>query len=313
MKIVNLRNVVFAGALVVLGALLVTPNLTVRAADDESELKTHIQLSPTKDRQELKPGQQFEGSFNIYNRGTEPFDFKVYVRPLTINENCTENYEIPSDYTKMTEWVNLERNNYYNLKPEEVQNVKFTIDVPKNAPAGGQYVVIFAETGKIDSSGNMAINVNERVGYKFYADLGGQNREAGQVVSVKQGAWFWEPPINGYSEVRNSGNVDFAETYTYTITGLTGKKVYEHAQTEDVLPETCRRIRQEWKQTPAFGVFWVENKINFLNKEQFKEKKLVIVIPIYIVVIFSIVIALLIWALVTKIKSNRVKFNTGKG
>ena len=304
MKIVGLRNVVVL-VMAIFGVLLIAASPPAQAADDKQELKTHIQLSPTRGREDLKPGQRFEGSFNIYNRGTEAFDFRVYVRPITVGDDCTENYEIPNDYNKMTEWVNLERNNYYDLKPEEVQNIKFTIDVPKNAPGGGQYVVIFAETGKFDASNGMAINVSERVGYKFYANLGGKDQRSGQVVSVKQKAWFWEPPINGYSEVRNTGNVDFDETYTYTIVDLMGKKVYDKNQTESVLPDTCHRIRQEWDKTPAFGIFWVENKVNFLGNERFSEKKLVIVIPIYIVVIFGMVIVLLVWALMQKIRGGK--------
>jgi hypothetical protein len=284
------------------------------AVDDEEEGTPIIQISPLKERQKLEPGQKYEGSFEIYNRGTKPLDFKVYVTPFSINRDCTENYDVPSDYTKLTEWVTFETLNYYDLPPEEKQVVKFIVDIPKDAPKSNQYVVLFAETvDSTEAQGQAAIGVNERVGYKFYADLGGTNKESGQVESVSQGNWFWESPINGFSTVRNTGNVDFNETHTYTITTLGGKEVYKHSSSSDVLPDTCRKITETWEKTPAFGVFWVENKIEFLGQEQFNKRKLVIVIPVYIVIIFSIMIILLIWALVLKIKGEKISFRKKKG
>lgn len=285
-------------------------NMTAMA---EKELpKSEITLSPTKDKQELEPGQTFNGSFSIANTGAEPFDFRVFVKPLSVGADCTEQYEVDNDWTLMSQWVNLEINNYYDVQPGDKRTVNFNVDVPKDAPSGGQYVIIFAETGKMDQNGSTAIQVNQRVGYKFYADLGGENKEAGQVESVGQRSLFWEPPISGYSKVRNTGNVDFTEEHTMTVIGLDGKEVYSNSSTADVLPDTCRRINQDWPKTPAFGIFWVEHKIEFLGSEQYSNKKLVVVIPIYIVVIFAIMIVLLVWALVLKIRKDGVKFEAKK-
>jgi hypothetical protein len=297
-----------AGGLVVaLATMAIILPATVVRADDETPQHAVMQISPLKERQDLKPGQKYEGSFEIYNRGNEPLDFRVYVKPFTIGPDCTDNYEITSDYTQMTSWVTFDQLNYYDIQPDKSQTIKFTVDVPKNAPSGGQYVVIFAETGDFNTQDGTAISVKERLGYKFYANLGGTDKEAGQVESVEQGSWFWEPPISGLSKVRNTGNVDFTETHTYTITGLNGKEVYQKEQKEDVLPDTCRQIKQQWDKTPAFGIYWVENKVDFLGQERFNERKLVIVIPIYIVIIFSLVIILLIWALVLKIRGGKTK------
>ena len=278
---------------------------TSSADPERSGPADRMTLSPVKDRQKLEPGKQFDGQFTITNTGSQPFDFRVYVKPFSIGEDCVDQYDINNDYTLMTKWVNFEQNNYYNVEPDKVQVVKFSIDVPKNAPSGGQYIVIFAETGKFDPNGGAAVGVNTRVGYKFYGDLGGKNIESGRVESIRQGNWFWEPPINGSSTVRNTGNVDFTETHTYTIKTLGGKEVYNDSQSEDVLPDTCRKITHTWGSTPTLGIFWVENTIEFLGREQSSEKKLVIVVPIYIVVIFSLVITLLLWALVLKIKGGK--------
>ncbi|MCL2280931.1 hypothetical protein FWC31_03545 [Candidatus Saccharibacteria bacterium] len=275
---------------------------TTNAADKPIE---QITLSPVKGYEKLNPGEKFDGSFSITNTGTEVIDLHVYVKPFGIGDNCTENYEVDSEWTQMTSWVNLEKNNYYGIKPDEVIIVRFNIDVPKNAPDGGQYVVIFTEVGKFDQMTGAAIGVTKRLGYKFYADLGGTKNESGTVESLKQGVWYWEPPINSIGEVRNSGNIYFTSTHQYKITSLTGKTVYEESIDQDILPDTCRKVKVEWQQTPTFGVFWVENKINFLGQEQFNEKKLVIVIPIYVVIVFSIMIILLTWALILKIKNRK--------
>jgi hypothetical protein len=303
-KIRKITRLVICAMFVLVISSLIVPSLAVNAAD-ENKPESHIQISPTGNRQKLEPGQKFTGSFNVNNIGSEAFDFRVYVKPFSIGDDCVDKYEVSNDFNQMSAWVNFDQNNYYNLKPDQTQKITFYIDVPKNAPSGHQYIAIFAETGSFDPASGNAIKVNKRIGYKFYADLGGQDNQAGKIESVKQGSLFLNPPINSTSKVRNTGNVDFTEEHTYTITGLGGQEVYSSTSKEDVLPDTCRIIKAKWDKTPAFGIFWVENKIEFLGQEQFNQKKLVIVIPIYVVLIFGIMIALLIWALVLKVKGDK--------
>jgi hypothetical protein len=301
--------------LVVVVAAVGISRVPVSAEDSTDSTKPagSMTLSPVRGKEKLEPGKRYSGSFTISNTGTMPFDFRVYVKPFAIGVDCVDRYEESNDFNMMTRWVNFDQNNYYGIQPDQVQTVNFHIDVPKDAPAGGQYVVIFAEQGDFDPNSGAAIGVNKRIGYKFYADLGGTNVTAGKVESVNQKGLFWNPPIVSSSHVRNTGNIDFVEKHTITITGLNGEEVYTKSQELTVLPDTCRKIEHKWDGTPSFGIFWVENRIEFLDKEQFSEKRLVIVLPIYIVVIFGIMIALLIWALVVKLRDGRVKLSSKKG
>jgi len=283
-------------------------SVTVNAEDRPIE---QITLSPVKGYEKLDPGEKFKGSFNITNTGTETVDLHVYVKPFGVDKGCTENYEIDSEWTQMTGWTNLEQSNYHDVKPEQTVVVNFSIEVPKNAPDGGQYVIIFVELGKFDKISGAAIGVTKRLGYKFHADLGGKKHQSGKVESLEQLSWYWEPPINSISQVRNNGNIYFTSTHKYSVKSLTGKVLYETSVDQDILPDTCRKMKMEWDKTPAFGLFWVENEIEFLGKEQFSSNKLVIVVPIYVVVIFGVMITLLLWALTLKIKNNKnVKKNT---
>jgi hypothetical protein len=205
----------------------------------------------------------------------------------------------------MSRWVNLDQNNYYDLQPDQSQVINFHIDVPKDAPSGGQYVVIFAETGKLDPSGGASVQVNKRIGYKFYANLGGETRQAGRIESVAQNQLYFEPPIISTSQVRNTGNVDFQATHKFKVVDLMGKEKYSETKEMDVLPDTCREVTLKWDGAPAFGLFNVTNEIEYLDQIHYNETKLVLVIPIYVIIIFGLVLILLIWAIILKIKKAR--------
>ncbi|MCL2174136.1 hypothetical protein FWH58_02495 [Candidatus Saccharibacteria bacterium] len=293
-------------------AVLALPQTT--QAEDVPKPANSMTLSPAKDYADLEPGQRFDGSFKIINSGSEPFDFRVYVKPFAVGADCVDQYEESGDFNIMTRWINFDQNNYYDIQPDQTQVVTFHVDVPKDAPAGGQYVVIFAESGNFDTQAGAAIGVERRIGYKFFANLGGENIESGKVESLKQKTWFWEPPIIATGKIRNSGNTYFVGEHRIEITTLGGKEKYTGSQEVDVLPDTCRRTEVTWEGTPSFGIFWVTNTVEFFGQEQFNSKKLVIVLPIYIVVIFSIMAILLIWALVLKIKGrHQAAFNTTGG
>jgi hypothetical protein len=307
-KFVRLTVALLAVAVVTAGIF----GAPVNAEDQNPKAATGMTLSPVRGRAKLEPGQRYDGSFGITNAGTEPMDFRVYVKPFAIGVDCVENYEAANDFNMMTRWVNFDQNNYYDIRYGQTQTVNFHIDVPKDAPAGGQYIVIFAEQSEVDPTNGVAINVSKRIGYKFYADLGGANVKSGKVESVKQGSLFWNPPITSSSQVRNTGNIDFNEKHTITITGLSGEEAYTNSREVTILPDTCRKIEHKWEGSPSYGIFWVENEIEFLGKGQFSEKKLVVILPIYAVVLFGIMITLLIWALVVRIRSNKMKLNSKK-
>lgn len=297
------------GFIIVAGLLFATiapfPSVIVNAAENSGAI---MQLSPVKDRQKLTPGQKFEGSFNINNTGTAPFDFHVYVQPFSIGENCVDNYEVPDDFTTMTKWVTFDQQEYEGVQPGASQAVTFHVDVPDDAPAGGQYVVIFAETGDSGSAGGSAVKVNKRIGYKFYAYIEGENRESGKVKSVEQSQFYWQGPVESESKVYNDGNVDFTATHIYKITDLFGKEAMKPQEAvADVLPSSCRIMNQKWEGTPGFGLFWVTNEIKFFGKVQFSETKLVLVVPVWFVLLMIVVIGLLIWAIVLCVKQRSHK------
>jgi len=301
----------FVAAVVIMGGVaMLLPIIPVAAEPENADIV--MQLSPVKKHQKLEPGQKFEGSFNIYNLGAKAFDFRVYVKPLTVGADCTDQYNASSDYTQMTGWTTFEQLNFYDLQPGDYQTVKFVVDVPKTAPEGGQYVVIFAEISSSNPNGETAIQVHKRVGYKLYADLGGKNVKSGEVESVQQNQLFLQPPIESTSKIRNNGNVDFTAIDTYTVEGIDGKKMYIDVQEVDVLPDTCRIIDHEWEETPTFGLFKVSTKIEFLDKTQFEETKWVLVVPVWFVFVMSVVVSLLIGVLVMRIKERRSGVLTSK-
>ncbi|MDR0957316.1 MAG: hypothetical protein LBM09_01920, partial [Candidatus Nomurabacteria bacterium] len=147
-----------------------SPNVNAEENIDSDKDGT-LTLTPASDRQELKPGQVFNGHFNIVNTGAGPLDFNVYVKPITVDSSCTEQYEVENEYNIMANWTKFEQADFEDIQPGETAKVNFTITVPEDIPSGGQYVVMFAETGtKAEQAEGTSIKVGTRVGYKFFAD-----------------------------------------------------------------------------------------------------------------------------------------------
>ncbi|MDR2524482.1 MAG: hypothetical protein LBC95_03035 [Candidatus Nomurabacteria bacterium] len=290
---------IFSGAIV--------PSAVAQEVSDSEKPPTRIGISPAKEKAVLKPGDHYRGSFKILNTGSQAFDFDVYVKPYSINGDCVDNYDAENSFTQMSRWVKLDQSSYFGLQPDHEQIVTYSVDVPMDAPAGGQYIVIFVETMGDDTEQSGMVKTSRRIGLKLYGDLGGMTRQAGEVVSVEQSQFYLDPPTSSVGKVRNAGNIEFQSRHTYKVASLSGKELYTNTTEIDVLPDTCRAVTSTWDATPAFGLFYVTNTIHYIDQPQFEETKLVLIIPLYVLLIFAGVLALVIWAAILRIRKNSRK------
>jgi hypothetical protein len=273
------------------------PSAIVAAEDGLS-----LHIAPPKAKLELKPGQQYDGSFEVYNTSNTELNVNVYVKPLSVTEACVESYEMNNEYTMMANWITLSTDKITDFQPGATEVIGYHVDTPLDIPGGGQYAIIFMET--TDKQPGMVV-VSARVGFKVAADLGGETVREGRLGFIEQDQLYFDPPINSTATIHNSGNIDFQIDSEYTIKNFFGGDAYHNKSSETVLPKSCRIVRQTWSETPAIGLFWVTNKVDFLGQTQHDETKLVLVVPIWFLVIMGGVILLLLTALIMKIRQNR--------
>lgn len=292
------------GAIALLFGMAFSPHISTAVLAETAVYESHIQVSPSSDRLKLDPGQEYDGSFVVNNIGTGAFSFSVYVTPFSMNDDCSENYETGSDYTEMSKWVTFDQSEFSNVQPGTGRTINYHIDVPNDIPSNSQYIAIFAETRKDSPDSDATINISQRVGYKVYVDLGGETRESGEVKSAQQSGFFFTPPVNSIFRVQNTGNIDFVSDHQMIVKDLFGKEIHNSSTSATVLPNSCREVELKY-DAPAFGIFNVTNKVGFLNGTQYDETKLVVVMPIYLLAIFGLVIILLIYAVILKLRKKK--------
>ena len=292
---------------IILAVVTVTGINTVFAEENSELPDIYLQVSPVSSRIKLDPSQVYDGSIKVSNVGGSAFDVKIYASPYNV-ENLTyyQNFNERGNFNKIANWITFEQNVFPDMEPGTTIEVKYTITVPDDAPGGGQYAVLFAETtGK--NSAESSIQTINRVGHTIYATVSGDTKEAGSLVSLDQKSLYFDGNIGSTAIIENSGNVDFTSINNLKVESIFGTELYNESKNFTIVADTSRQIEREWEETPMVGLFKVTNEIKFMGKSQFVESKLVLVMPIWLIVIFVIIIIALITLVVVKIRKRNKK------
>ena len=189
------------------------------------------------------------------------------------------------------------------------------ITVPKNAPAGGQYLSFLTTTemdGKEENEEkngetNTMIDEIKRVAHLVYAEVAGATVKKGEIADANVPGFLFSGKIKGSSSVTNQGNVHGTATYKLQVFPLfSNEEVYtneEDPTTLTILPNRTVYDELTWDETPSFGIFNVVYSVEFQGSTA-EVKKMVIVCPMWLlfVVIFAVV-ALIIF-IVIKVKKR---------
>jgi len=293
---------------------------TVRANENEATETPAIvmQVSPVSRHFNLEPGVVQEGSITVSNIGRQGFNFRVLAVPFSmVDDRYEERSEEEGPRTEIVRWISFEQEEFY-LEVNESVEVNFRIDVPSNAPGGGQFAMIVAETSDSDGEGTVAMT--RRIGIPVYTRVSGETIERAELISTTIRRFYLSPPIMTSSTIENSGNVDVRAGYRLRVNSLFGRTVYRNYCVDGenseacrigrmngvelhILPETRRIVDLEWEGAPALGVFRVTQEVDILG-ETYSETRLVIVVPLFLLVIMIVVILGAVVALVAKVKGR---------
>jgi hypothetical protein len=270
------------------------------SAEDQAKPNIWIQVSPVANQLKLSPGDEYDGKLKVTNIGVEAFDFKVYASEYYATDMEYEPiFGQESARSQIARWVSFGQTEYPELQPDISVDVPYHVSVPADAPGGGQYAVLFAETISRDDTGATpgasSIKTVSRVGSLLYAKISGETRETGELVSLRQDNLFLSPPIGSELVVKNTGNVDFSVHYSVKVKSILGsKEIYSSSVDKLVLPNTSRRMELKWEESPWIGLFWVDNEATFLNKTEATDHKLVLIAPIWALIVITVILLLIL-------------------
>jgi hypothetical protein len=115
----------------------------------------------------LAPGTTVHRKFQVANDGSQPLTLSLYPAAASISNGV---FQFAAGHTQdeMTTWITLSRSTV-DLAPQASTTLTATIAVPRDAPPGEQYGVIWAQQ---PGSGAGNIKVVNRVGIRLYLSIG---------------------------------------------------------------------------------------------------------------------------------------------
>lgn len=254
----------------VLGMLVAVLGVTLLVstnslAVNSQEVTERITMSPSSTTLQLNAGETKRGSMKVKNDGDVPYGFSVYARPYGVsNELYEPDFTTQKSNSAVYKWIQFDQTKYQ-IAPGEEVDVQYTIRVPADATPGGHYGVLFAETDERGLEGT-GVARKKRVGNLLYVTVNGEYKTSGIFKEFILPFWQTSVPLVSSVRIENNGNVDFRAKVTTTAKDLFGRTKYKYTGDPIALPETTRLMEMKWENAPNFGIFKVDQSVEFLGQ-----------------------------------------------
>jgi len=269
-----------------------------------------LTITPTSTSPVIKPGQTFNGTFQIVNNGPTGYDYTVYSTPYHVSgEDYTPSFNVIRNAPDASEWFTLGTTKGHS-SPDQTTTVKYGITVPASTPPGGYYATVFAQTHTADASQG-GVTVNERVGEIFYIQVAGPVTQQGKVLGWKL-PFVQASPVTASVRLQNTGGLHYPATVNYTISDIFGHSKYKFHATHEVLPQTTRRVAMSWDKAPPIGLFKVTGSASYLKTTETMHTQWLLVMSNAFRVAFLIIVVILVILWVTRRAArSRAKHKSG--
>lgn len=257
-------------------------------------------ISPMYQQITLTPGETYTGNFEVINPGDNTIDFRYTVRvePFSVEGLDDLSFTANGSYNQIVDWVELSRNEGV-ISPNETQEVRFSIHVPEDAPAGGQYVAILvtSEEYRLDNS---TVDLREKyeASHLLYAEVAGETVRKGDIADVSVPSFLMSGNITGSASITNEGNVHSEATHILQIFPLfSNEEVYTNEESPKgswIMPGNTAFTSISWDETPSVGIFHVIYNVEYEGVES-KVDKYVIVCPLWLLFLIVLAIFLIIF------------------
>lgn len=261
---------------------------------------TQFSLSPMYQLISLSPGETYVGNFEIVNPGDSEYDFvySIEVEPFSVDNEDDITLTANGDYNKIVDWIELSSTEGV-IEPNHHREIRFTINVPEDAPAGGQYASIVVSSGE-HKVGDNVVDLREiyQATHLIYADVAGETIRKGTIEKLEVPSFMFSGNITGSVTFKNEGNVHSIAKQTLQVFPFFSKEEVftneEDPKTTLVMPENMLSSSVEWKETPKIGIFHVIYTASYEGVEN-KIDKHVIICPIWLLVVILAIIFLILF------------------
>ena len=302
----------------VLFCALITP-ASLAYADNEShslgsgdQWISGLEISPASRQLTLDPGAVYKDIISVRNAGTATLEYEVKIEPFQVkyDENSNEyvgDYSSKNAYTQITNWITID-NPTGEIEPNQSIEINYSINVPTDAPGGGQYAAIFV-SGQNKDQGMGTVNAVKSPGLVIIAKVNGQTREAGEILDVSIPDFLLAPPITAAVRVSNTGNIDQDVKVVMKVENyFSGSEIYSNLDNpikKTILPETAdRRVELAATTSPRLGLYKVTLTTDYIDESKINTS-LVFICPLWLIAILLIMLGIIIFSAVLKLTARK--------
>lgn len=275
-------------------------------------------VSPPIHKIVLIPGETYHGTVDVSAAYNNTVDVKYFaeIAPFSLKKTSTNDgyendFNLETDYNQIVNWITLE-NNEGSISPNETSKIHYTINVPENAPAGGQYAAITVRNGNdeentVSESGATIVSIYQ-IASIILAQVAGETVETGSIKENNAPAFVFDGSnFKAESLIENTGNVHTDAEYTLQVWPLfSGEEICtneENPETEIVMPGVEKYHAQSCN-LPVFGIFNVKQTVKIFDQVSTVER-MVIVCPMWLLFIIVLLVVLGILYLFAKAKKRK--------
>ena len=233
-------------------------------------------LFPMNQEIDLEPGQVYQGSITIANpaAATEDFHYVVSVSPYQVmGQDYTADFTTVSDWSRIVNWITIDEPTGA-VAPNERKEITFSIAVPADAPAGGQYAVLGVRSSDdLNKDDGLTVQNVVEMASIIYARVAGETRHEGEILANNIPGFVTNGQPMVSALITNNGNVHETAVITLTVkNAMTGEMVFPlgsdvNTYNEVLMPESTRLVTRNIDQMPILGVFEVTQDIAYLGSD----------------------------------------------
>ena len=275
-------------------------------------MKSMFTLLPMSQRISLSAGDTYQGSVTVANPvdAESDFSYNVVVTPYNVvGENYDADIANITTHSQIANWITIE-NPTGTLKPNEHAVVNFTINVPENVPAGGQYATILvSEDGSENANAGFSVSTTLQLASVIYADISGERVQGGTVEENNVPSFSFDPNIELTAIIKNEGNTHSDALFDISITNIfNGETIAtnnnDNKYSEIIMPESSRYITHRVDNLPVLGFLHVNQTIYF-NDIAYTTEKDLIVCPAWFIFLVLLTVMSAVAFVISRIHHHR--------
>jgi len=226
-------------------------------------------ISPPLIDLNIDRGQSYSGEFSVIFKQDDPQSLFLYIRKLDFEDDT--NNQITSiaepDEPTLSNWVKLATDTVQ--KPssigisngDNVVSVKYTVDIPVDAPAGAHYAqIIISQTPPDGTPKTNQVALGTEIGYQILVNLKGDRSYDTKLVSfkLKDGVSIFPTlPVDFETIFKNDGNV--------YVTPSANIEIFAGGNKIDNVELNIGRYRIFPGKTREYDNTWSEENIEEMN------------------------------------------------